>query len=129
MKIEAYWNTRAEAFSVRENAFGRGKIVVGHASKLMLRDVTISGSIIRGQVEGVIWDDSFIFGVNYMDNWLSSDRAYAKVATKRLGVDVKLEPRVRTQAPMAYLRRFDNKPIILAFDPLLMTDAETYKGP
>lgn len=134
MKIEAYWNTRAEAFSVRENAFGRGKRVVGHARRLLIRDATFKGTIIRGELSAVMWDDTFVFGHRYLDNWTRGDGAYASVARKRLGTDViqrdqgfidrpALVP--RTEAPMAYLWRFDHSPAILAFDPLQMTEAES----
>lgn len=149
MKVEVYWNARVEAFSVREN-----RRVVGHASKLMIRDAKFTVSeagrrrvlesghknvhaFVRGELEGVVWEETFVFGISYLDNWTASDRAYARVAQKRLGVDVRYNPRkhesfvdiypegsIRTEAPMAYLRRFDNKPVILAFDPLLMLESE-----
>lgn len=153
MKVEIYWNARIKTFSVRKD-----RKVVGHASKLMIRDATFHVSeagrqrvlnsghknvhaFVRGELEGVVWDTTFVFGHAYEDNWTSSDRAYAQVARKRLGTEVRYNPRVnstfvdiyptggpRTEAPMAYLRRCDNSPIILTFDPLLMTADESCKG-
>jgi hypothetical protein len=157
-KVEVYWNARVRAFSVRENAFGRGNIVVGHARRLLIRDATFSVSaagrrrvietghknvhaFVRGELHAVQWEDTFVHGYRYLDNWTRGDGAYASVARKRLGVDVSYNPRIhetfvdrsasgeilgpRTEAPMTYLWRFDKSPAILAFDPLLMTEAES----
>lgn len=157
-RVEVYWNARVRAFSVRENAFGRGKMVVGHAFKLLIRDATFNVSeagrrrvldtghknvhaYVRGELHAVEWVDTFVCGRSYWDNWTADDNAYARVARKRLGVDVIYNPRThetfvdralsgeilgpRTEAGMAYLRRVDSKPVILAFDPLLMTEAES----
>ncbi|MBD9544324.1 hypothetical protein IB276_33295 [Ensifer sp. ENS04] len=152
-KVEVYWNARVKAFSVRED-----RIVVGHAHKLLIRDATFSVSAagrrrvietghknvhayVRGELHAVEWVETFFFGLRYNDNWTRGDNAYARVARKRLGVDVVYNPRAhetfvdralsgeilgpRTEAGMAFLRRVDSKPIILAFDPLQMTDAES----
>jgi hypothetical protein len=156
--VEVYWNARVKAFSVREDVFGRGKIVVGHARRLIIRDATFSVSdagrrrvietghknvhaYIRGELHAVQWDDTFVFGYAYQDNWTRGDGAYASVARKRLGTIVRYNPREnvsfvdravngeilgpRTEAPMVYLWRFDKSPSILAFDPCLMTEAES----
>jgi hypothetical protein len=158
MRVEVYWNARVRAFSVRENAFGRGKKVVGHAERLLIRDATFSvaeagrrrvletghknvHAYIRGELQAVEWQETFVYGHRYCDNWTKGDTAYAAVARKRLGTEVRYNPRqntsfvdidlagnvtgARTESEMAYLRRVDNKPIILVFNPLLMTEAES----
>ncbi len=148
-RIEVYWNLKAKAFSVREEG-----CVVGHARRLLIRDAKFSVSqagrrrviesghknvhaFVRGELSAVMWDDTFVFGYAYQDNWTRGDGAYASVARKRLGTDVTYNPRLhetfvdrpslepRTTAPMVYLWRFDKSPAILAFDPLLMTEEES----
>lgn len=152
-KVEVYWNARVRAFSIRED-----RRVVGHARRLLIRDAKFSVSeagrrrvletghknvhaYIRGELSAVVWEETFVYGVGYMDNWTRGDGAYASVARKRLGTDVSYNPRLhetfvdralsgeilgpRTEAPMVYLWRFDKSPAILAFDPCLMTEAES----
>jgi hypothetical protein len=150
-KVTVYWNSKVKAFSVRRD--GR---VLGHAEKILLREAKFviseagrrrflkagdqdAHAFIRGELDAVVWTEE-IYG--RWNNWTRGDNAYARVARKRLGVDVRYDPRhtetfvdidltgtatgIRTETPMAYLRVWDKiKPIILAFDPCLMTSAES----
>lgn len=150
-RVEVYWNSRLKAFSVRRD----GK-VIGHAEKILLRDVTYTvreagrrqvletgyknvHAFIRGELNAVVWTEE-LYG--RWNNWTRGDNVYAKVARQRLGTEVRYNPRhnvsfvdidlagkvtqCRSESPMAYLRVWDKeKPIILAFDPCLMTSAES----
>jgi hypothetical protein len=108
-KVEVYWNSKVKAFSVREKPFGK-PIVVGHAKRLLLREVTFSvghagrikfletghknvHAFMRGELHAVEWVETFVFGLSYEDNWTRGDDAYATVARKRLGVTVRYNPR------------------------------------
>lgn len=155
MRVRCYWNLRLHCWSIQSLPTRR---VIGHATKVLLSDVKFSVSeagrqrVLREGSKNVhAFAVGTLIGAAWVDAdhhapmpWAASDEAYGKVARQRLGVEVTYNPRKHTsfvdldlrgevigrrdEAPMAYLRRFDDRAVVLAFDPLQMTAEESARA-
>jgi hypothetical protein len=156
MRVEVYFKLHTGLWSVRALDGWRSGRVIGHASKVLISDATFvvqpAGrekvrrekrkhvhAFVRGTLIGALWENAVEFPEPMP--WTSGDEGYARVARKRLGVEVTYNPYKDDtfvtlapngdrqgpihEAPMVYLRRFDKRGVVLAFDPLDMTMAES----
>jgi hypothetical protein len=146
-KVRCYWNLHRHCWSVQD---ARTRKVIGHAAKVLLRDVTFTVSAAgRERVlrEGRKNVHAFACGTLAAVDWLDGghtadhrylfftrgDNAYASYANME-GVKVTYNPRRADHfEALPYGDRVDNAPMVsltkdrrvLAFDPCNMTTAES----
>ena len=107
MKVRCYWNLHKACWSVQDAKMRR---VIGHASKVLLREVAFTVSeagrqrvlaegrknvhaFACGDLEGVEWIEYARNTDAMLWDWSRADAAYAAVARKRLGTVVSYNPR------------------------------------
>ena len=151
MRVEVYWNVRTKVFAVRQDGrvIGHATKLLIRDSSFVVRQAGRRRALetghktvhafVRGELAAIRWTETHWGRV---DDWTRGDDAYARVARKRLGVPVRYNPKLhetfvdldwrngqilgpRREVPMAYLRKFDDHPEILAFDPCDMTAEES----
>jgi hypothetical protein len=148
-KVRCYWNLHRNCWSVQD---ARTRKVIGHAAKVLLRDVTFTVSaagrerVLRegrknvhafacGTLAAVDWLDGPLSGSLFMC-WGRGDQGYARYAMTE-GDRVSYNPRRADHfeahpygkrvdnAPMALLGIQMGKAALYAFDPCNMTAAES----